>query len=336
MAITNTPIKKIGIITHPSELDEQDTFFLFINEIITRKNLEVFVFDVADVSGESTVQAACIDRPITFSSRNMLDSKDVRMQLRDFHVIFLKRDPPIDDAYALLLQKLLAQGVPTVNHAKGIQTMGSKAYLQNFSDILPPTFFVHTVEEALQSIKKMGNSIVKQSDSYGGKGVQHLRYQSGKFYGFDGQNKIPLSESEVSERVTEYLRQSTDQTLLVVEYLPSAPKRGDKRVVILEGEILGSYIRLPDSETGMCACENNGARLYDPTVRDHAIAAALRPHFKKNGIELAALDLLVGKDGMEYLSEINVVNPGFCNLDVMHPEINIAKKIVDMLCRKMA
>jgi len=121
-----------------------------------------------------------------------------------------------------------------------------------------------------------------------------------------------------------------------VEYFISAPKRGDKRIVILEGDILGSYIRLPDVENGMCDGTDNGARLYDPTKRDYEIVKILKPYLKKYGIQLAALDLLVDKAGVEHLSEINVFNPGFCNLDVVHPELNIAKKVVDMLCAKMA
>jgi hypothetical protein len=82
-------------------------------------------------------------------------------------------------------------------------------------------------------------------------------------------------------------------------------------------------------------CANNGAKLYDPTKRDYEIAKILQPYFKKNGIYLAALDLLVNKAGVEHLSEINIVNPGFCNLDVMHPELDVAKKVIDMLCMKM-
>ena len=81
---------------------------------------------------------------------------------------------------------------------------------------------------------------------------------------------------------------------------------------------------------------DNGAKFCNPTQRDYDIVKIIQPHLKKNGIQLAALDLLVSKKGTEHLSEINVFNPGFCNLDVVNPELNIAKKVVDMLCIKMA
>ena len=145
-----------------------------------------------------------------------------------------------------------------------------------------------------------------------------------------------LSELALSKIIKKYLDRSQDKVLLVVEYFLSAPERGDKRIVILEGNILGSYIRLPNAKSGMCDDTDNGARFYDPTKRDYDIVKILQPYLKSNGIQLAALDLLVSKKGVEHLSEINVFNPGFCNLDVVNPRLNIAKKVVDMLCAKMS
>lgn len=328
--------RKLGIVTNPSQLDEQDTFFLFVNEAITRLGVEVHVFDVKDVSDTNFVRTHIMHDPIYFRSRGRLNTKTSIVKLRDFDLIFLKKNPRIDKEYKRLLEKLFAHTIPTVNHPKGIQKMGSKAYLKHFPHITPHTFFANGVRDAVQCIKRMGNCVIKQSDSYGGKGVTHIHFKSNAFHGYEGTKEIPLSEEAVSNIAEKYLRRSRDKTILVVEYFVSAPKRGDKRIVILDGDILGSYLRLPDTQTGMCDGTDNGAKLYDPTKRDHAIVNILRPYLKKNGIQLAALDLLVSKAGVEHLSEINVCNPGFCNLDVLHPELNIAKKVVDMLCVKMA
>lgn len=329
-------VKKLGIVTNPSQLDEQDTFFLFVNEAITRKDLEVYIFDADDVSSNNMVRTKLIKGPIHFKSRSRLDRKTTIMNLGDFDLIFLKKNPNIDREYKHLLNELLIKKIPTVNRPKGILKMGSKAYLKNFPQITPKTFYANKVNDALGFIKKIGNCVIKQSDSYGGKGVEHIRFKLNQFYGYEGKKEILLSEAAVSKIISKYLSNSRDKTLLVVEYFMSASKRGDKRIVILEGNVLGSYIRLPDVENGMCDGTDNGARLYDPTKRDYEIVKTLQPYLKKYGIQLAALDLLVNKAGVEHLSEINVFNPGFCNLDVVHPELNIAKKVIDMVCRKMA
>lgn len=328
--------RRLGIVTNPSQLDEQDTFFIFVNEAIRRTGLEVYIFDVDDLLSGNRVRTKLLKSSISFKSRSRLDRKTTIMQLSDFDLIFLKKNPPVDKNYKILLEKLFIENIPTVNDSQGIQKMGSKAYLKYFPKITPNTFFAHGVEEALRFIKKIGNCVIKQSDSYGGKGVDHIHFKFDKFHGYKGQKEVLLSETSVREIIENYLSLSKDNTLLVVEYFLSAPTRGDKRIVILEGDVLGSYIRLPDAENGMCDGTNNGAKIYDPTQRDHEIVRRLKPHLEKNGIQLAALDLLVNKAGVEYLSEINVFNPGFCNLDVVHPELNIGKKIVDMLCVKMA
>ncbi|MBT6068712.1 hypothetical protein HOG48_03075 [Candidatus Peregrinibacteria bacterium] len=327
--------KRLGIVTNLLQLDEQDTFFIFVNEAISRANLEVFVFDADDLSKDGCVMAKRIDGPITYEIREDLGERKVRVEIHDFDLVFLKKDPPIDASYEYLLKTLLQKKIPTVNHAAGVLGMGTKSYLENFPELTPKTFYSKTIKKTLESIKSIGNSMIKKSDSSGGKGVKHISYNSGNFYHYRYGKEISLSEEELSLIIKKYLEDSLDKTILIVEYLLSAPKRGDKRVVLLNGEILGSYIRLPDAKTGVCACADNGAKFCDPTKADYEIARVLRPHLKNHGICLAALDLLIGKDGTEYLSEINVFNPGFCNLDVVHPELNIKKKIIDMLCKKM-
>lgn len=335
MKNTERSIKKLGIVTNPLQLDEQDTFFLFVNEAISRKGLEVFVFDAGDLGINGLVNAKRIVKSISFETRSSLNDKTCFIKLSEFDLIFLKKDPPIDKSYKYLLDIIIEQKIPAVNKPEGILKMGTKAYLKHFTALTPNTFYANEVGDALKFIKKIGNCVVKKSDSSGGKGVKHIRYNSGKFYEYKNKGEILCSEEKVALFIEKYLKNSIDKTVLVVEYFISAPKRGDKRVVVLEGEILGSYIRLPDEETGTCVCGNNGAKFCDPTENDRRIVKMLGPHFKKNGIELAALDLLMSKSGVDHLSEINVFNPGFCNLDVVHHELNIQKKIVDMLLRKM-
>lgn len=329
-------VRKLGIVTNPSELDEQDTFFLFVNEAITRADLDVYVFDANDVSSDNVVQTKLIKDPISFESKEQLDTRTTVIDLSDFDLIFLKKNPPIDKDYKRLLEKLSIEKVPTVNHPKGIVKIGSKAYLKHFPQITPDTFFTTNVQDALGFIKKIGNCVIKQSDSYGGKGVKHIQFKYNKFFEFKKNKKVLLSELAVSNIIKKYLDLSQDKILLIVEYYLSAPKRGDKRIVILEGDILGSYIRLPDKKSGMCDGTDNGAKFYNPTQRDYDIVKILQPYLKKNDIQLAALDLLVSKKGVEHLSEINVFNPGFCNLDVVNPDLNIAKRVVNMLCTNMA
>lgn len=325
----------LGFVISSARLDPQDTLFLFINEALTWKDFRVAVFTSSSLSSDGTVAAAEMTEPVSYRSRKSLQKANVRLHVRDFAVVFLKQDPPVDPPLERLMDRLLREGVPTVNDPRGIRTMGTKAYLKHFPAFTPPTFYVHGVLDALRAIRTLGNCVIKKSDGFGGKNVRHIQYKEGTYFVYSGHKKRPLSEKKLTQLIRHYLEQSCDRTVLVAEYLLSAPRRGDKRVVVLSGRILGSYIRLPDATTGRCACANNGAKRCDPTARDRAIVRALRPHLQKHGIHVAALDLLVSMHGIEYLSEINVVNPGFCNLDVVHPEIGIARRVMRMVRGQM-
>ena len=114
------------------------------------------------------------------------------MHLSDFDLIFLKKNPPVDRDYKILIEKLFEEKTPTVNDSEGIQIMGSKAYLKYFSKIIPNTFFANGVQEALGYIRKIGNCVIKQSDSYGGKGVDHIHFKFGKFHGYKGKKEIVI------------------------------------------------------------------------------------------------------------------------------------------------
>lgn len=333
----NNANKVMGIVAHVSELDEQDTFFLFVNEAICRPNLEVYVFDTNSILPDGkSVKAKKITSPIYYESRKKLEGQKQKININKFDVIFLKKNPPIDKDCIRFFEWIKKRKVPTVNSIDGMLKIGTKAYLKHFSKVTAKTFYTNTVSSAVNGMKKMGDCVIKQSDSYGGIGVLHMEYLKGKFYKYDGKTKKEIEENKLKKIIQKSLSESRDNTLLVVEYLKSAPKRGDKRVVILDGKrILGSYIRLPDKDKGICVWANNGAKRCSPTKRDYKILKIIGGHLQKNGIGLAALDLLVGEDGIEYLSEINVVNPGFCNLDVTNPHLKVAKQVIDMVLKRV-
>ncbi|MFH0820693.1 MAG: hypothetical protein V1908_02855 [Candidatus Peregrinibacteria bacterium] len=329
-------IISLGIVTNARALDPEDTFFLFANEAIARPYLRVYTFDVEDVDlKRGVVHAKRITSPISYTTRRTLLKKNEALPLVNFNGLFLKKDPPLDANFLRFLKFLNHKRIPTVNSPQGILTMGTKAYLKHFSSITPKTSYVHRVSQALKAIRSLKNCVVKQSDSYGGQGVTHVSYEAGQYYFYHGSRRRPIALTRISHQIKKALSQSRDHTLLVVRYLPSAPVRGDRRVVVLGGRILGVYIRLPDPKKGVCVCANQGAKRCNPTAQDRAIVRIIKPHLKKHGIVLAALDLLADDSGRECLSEINVVNPGFLSLHKTHPEYNVAKQVIDSVERQL-
>ncbi|MBI5412457.1 hypothetical protein HZA43_04820 [Candidatus Peregrinibacteria bacterium] len=328
--------KQLGFVADPETLDEQDTFFLFVNEALRRPHLALYVFDIGDVDWKRKASRVhAITRSVSHGARRTLLTKKQWMPLKNFDGLFLKKDPPLNAEFIRFLKFLKKERIHAVNDPEGILAMGTKAYLSHFKRIIPETFFTHDVESARAAIIHLKDAVLKQSDSYGGRAVMRVSCERNTFYDYHGSAKRRRTQKQIDQKIQHFLKSSRDRTLLIVRYLPGAPVRGDKRVVVLDGTILGSYIRLPDPKSGVCVCANQGARQSDPTARDQEIVQTIAPHLKKHGIALAALDLLADEQGVERLSEINVVNPGFCNLHVVHPEYDVAKQVIDMIERRL-
>lgn len=330
--------KKIGIITKSDTLKERDTIFLLANEAIQRPHLEVYAFDSADLSEDRTTIATTkrITCPLSHERPSEVDSRGLVQSLLEFDAILLRKDIPVDASFQRLLETLaqIEDQVPVINSPKGIFKMGTKAYLENFPTITPPTFYTHNLPDTLHAVKELGDCIVKQSDGYGGQEVSHFSYQNRKYFTYEGKHKSPAPQEEIEKIIDQYLKNSRDHTLLVVKFLKSAAERGDKRSVILEGEkILGTYLCYVNPKTGFSCCGHVGKR-YLPDKRDYEILEVIGPHLKENGIALAGLDQL-SDGGVEMLSEINVINPGFYSLHWLHPELKVPETIIDLIEGKM-
>ncbi len=329
--------KRLGIVTRASTLNIQDMVFQFTAEALRRADLEVYSFDSTDLMPDGSVRTRRVTKPITHAGKHEFDSGNHRIDLRSLDGIFLRKDIPIDDSYKRLLDTLAAfeDEVPTVNSPQGIAVMGTKTFLKKVPELTPPTVFARSPDEVIDAIRDYGATIVKQSDGYGGKQVTPVFFDGGRYTLRTNGALAPVREREVLDLARSYLKNSRDHTVLVVKYLPSATTRGDKRVIVVAGDtILGSYIRLPDEGTGLGACDS-GAAPSPPTERDEEIVRALTPYLVRNKVLIAGLDLLADDNGLELLSEVNIVNPGFFNLTVLQPELQAERRIMQMIVDNM-
>jgi glutathione synthase len=87
-------------------------------------------------------------------------------------------------------------------------------------------------------------------------------------------------------------------------YLP-AVREGDKRILLLEGELLGAVLRVP-AEAEVRANLHVGARAEKTEISDAdlRIIERLAPVLKREGLFFVGIDVIGG-----YLTEINVTSP---------------------------
>ena len=94
------------------------------------------------------------------------------------------------------------------------------------------------------------------------------------------------------------------EPFMVQQYRPEI-KDGDKRIILVDGEVAGAINRVPSKgETRSNLHVGGIAHPTKLTARDEEICARLGPELKKRGLLFAGIDV-IGR----YLTEINVTSP---------------------------
>ena len=201
--------------------------------------------------------------------------------------VLLRLDPPVDPRYlrtTYLLDVAADAGVPVVNRPSGVRTMQEKLWVLRFPDLCPETLVAAEVEQVLAFVKCHGAAVLKPVDGFSGIDVWLLRRGD--------RNARSLVESATA-RGTRHV--------IVQEYLPSVDT-GNKRLFLLDGEIVGTVDRVPSTDDFRIG-PPSAAVVAD--ARDSEIAGRLAPYLRRLGITIAGLDVIDGR-----LIEVNVTCPG--------------------------
>jgi glutathione synthase len=82
--------------------------------------------------------------------------------------------------------------------------------------------------------------------------------------------------------------------------------KGDKRIVLVDGEVAGAINRLPgEGEIRSNLAVGGSAEKTELTGTEREICAALGPELKRRGLLFVGIDVIGGK----WLTEINVTSP---------------------------
>ena len=94
------------------------------------------------------------------------------------------------------------------------------------------------------------------------------------------------------------------EPIIVQRYLPEV-RKGDKRIVLVDGEAAGAINRVPAAGEARSNMHAGGrAEASQLTPRERAICRAIGPALKQQGMIFAGIDVIGG-----YLTEINVTSP---------------------------
>jgi glutathione synthase len=232
-------------------------------------------------------------------------------------VVLMRQDPPFDLGYitATHLLERIADRTLIVNDPREVRNAPEKVWVLDYARYMPPTLVTRSVDEARAFLVEHGSIVVKPLHGNGGKAIF----------------KIDASAQNLSSLI-EVFNTAYREPHMVQAFLPEIAE-GDKRIVLVDGEVAGAINRLPgEGEIRSNLAVGGRAEKTDLTAREQEICAALAPELKRRGLIFVGIDVIGGK----WLTEINVTSPtGIVAIDRLNGT-DTAAKIWDAIDARLA
>ena len=232
-------------------------------------------------------------------------------------VVLMRQDPPFDLGYitATHLLERIADRTLVVNDPVSVRNAPEKVFVLDYPQFMPPTLVTRSLDEARAFLAEHGDIIVKPLHGNGGKAIFRV--------GADGANLSALIE---------VFNQTWREPHMIQAFLP-AVAQGDKRIVLIDGEVAGAINRLPGAgEIRSNLAVGGSAEKTALTDREREICAVLGPELKRRGLLFVGIDVIGG----EWLTEINVTSPTGIVAIARFDGTDVAGLIWDAIERRVA
>lgn len=271
---------------------EKDTTFAFIEAALAlgHECVHCLIHQLERRSGGVSDVLAVVTRLLIVDGRLVTAGDPERVNLASLDAVFIRKDPPFDAAYAYATQLLEGVRAQTlvVNDPRGLRDANEKLYALEFPRWTPRTLVTADREELHRFVAEVGGrAVIKPLSGAGGFGV------------------LSVAASDTNARaIVDLLTNEGRQLAVMQEYLP-AVAQGDKRVLLLDGKLLGAILRVPAKGELRANIHVGGS--VEPTELDaheQELVADVGPRLRADGLYFVGLDLIGGR-----LTEVNVTSP---------------------------
>jgi glutathione synthase len=282
VAVQMDPIERINI--------KGDTTFLMM-ETAQARGHSLFVYTPDTLAMEDgRVFARGRDVTVKRVVGDHHAAREVRQtELTEFDVILLRQDPPFDMHYidTTFFLQVVHPKTLVVNDPVEVRNAPEKLFVTQFPGLQPPTLITSDPVAIADFRARHGDIVLKPLNGKGGSGVtRHLK---------DDPNLGTLLELHA-----EIVR----EPVIVQKFLPAVTK-GDKRILLVDGEAVGAINRVPQKGQIRSNMAVGGTpEAVELTARDREICAAIGPELRKRGLLFVGIDVIG-----DYLTEINVTSP---------------------------
>ncbi len=211
------------------------------------------------------------------------------VNLHDVDVVLIRQDPPFNMAYITAAQILerLAPDVLVLNNPRSIRDAPEKLFVTEFQDLTPPTLITSDAAAVREFRKTHGDLIIKPLYGNGGAGVFRMKPDDGNF-----------------NALLELFAEMYAEPMIAQKFIPAVSK-GDKRIILLDGEAVGAINRVPAAgETRSNMHVGGRAEAVEMSERDQEICDRIGPILAERGLVFVGIDVIG-----DYLTEINVTSP---------------------------
>ncbi len=297
-----------------------DTTYVFMQEAYSR-GLEIYFYNPKTLSWIEEKVVAKLSKvnrifdisEIEYGKIPILHQSEESVNLSTMDFIFIRQDPPFDMAYitnTFLLEKIMDK-VKIINNPVSVRNAPEKLLVTEFYEYMPKTIITSNKEEIHKFVQKYEKAVIKPL--YGNAGSDVFFLQKGDFN---------LSS------IIQYFLSTFKEQIIVQEFLENV-KYGDKRIILIDGELAGGFARVPaDGEIKSNLAVGGKAKDVPLTDKDREICKAIGSRLKELGLFFVGIDVIDGR-----ITEINVTSPtGLRSIINMYGE-NLAVKAWDILLK---
>ena len=284
---------RILIVMDPLERVDvyKDTTFGFMlsaqaleHEVHFCEQSQLFVRNGKSYAGAAPIEV-CLDPESPFRLGFFTE-----IPLSHFHTVWMRKDPPVDRAYlhATHVLDFAASHSFIVNSPRGIRYANEKLYAQMFPAYCPETLVSRDCQQLKALVRNSSEAIVvKPVDGHGGAGVFVIQ-----------------PDDRNAGSIIETLTEDGRRWVVAQTYIPEA-RIGDKRIILINGEVQGAILRVPQSDDNRGNIHVGGRVEHtELTDRELEICQTLAPRLRQDGLWFVGLDIIG-----DYLTEINVTSP---------------------------
>lgn len=243
-----------------------------------------------------------------------------KLNPKDYDLVLMRLPRPISDAFLFWLEEVFKHAI-IINKPEGIIATSNKKFLLRFPELCPNMRLCNSIEDIKEEVSKHP-IVLKPLKEYGGRGILKI-------------DSNTVDDGYGSYHSDQYLEELKDQIskegMLSMKYLKNVVE-GDKRIIVVGGEILAASLRLPAEGSWLCNVAQGGSSKYtEVTAQEEQIVKALTPTLIQYGILIFGVDTLVNDNGLRILSEVNTMSIG----GFPQAEAQTGKPIINTLLDKI-